>query len=140
MLLGGKQEIIGENGGARRSQPLLDPDTGKIAHRVFHHSEEIELPDGTKAVQISVDVRDRDEIPKIITRERKRHNLPPLSEEDMAAELAKLTIHTVQNPLVKVNVTANFSMLRHAMFKMAYEFAFLSHCFASSRWPLTLKR
>jgi hypothetical protein len=125
MLLGGNQEIIGEDGGVRRAQALLDEATGKIAHRVFHHSKDIQLPDGNKAKQISVDVRDRDEIPKIIARERKRHNLPPLSDEDMAAELAKLTVKTVVNPVVKLNISVNFSMLRHAMFKMAYEFAFI---------------
>lgn len=125
MLVGGAQEMIGVDGEVRRVQARIDPVTGMIDHRILHHSKDIELPDGKKAKQISVDARDKDEIPKIITRERKRHGLPPLTDEQMAAELAKLVVQTVPNPVIKVGLNVNFAMLRHAMFKMAYEFAYM---------------
>lgn len=123
MLLGRNQELVGET--VQRVRAVSDPVTGMIQHRLIHSSKEVELPDGTTALQISVDASDRDQIPLIIQRARKRKGLQPLSDEMMAAELAKLEVKTIENPVIKVSLNVDFSMLRHAMLKMAYEFAFI---------------
>jgi hypothetical protein len=83
------------------------------------------MPDGKKARQIALDGRDKDQIPKIIQRERKRHGLPPLSREEVAIEACNYETKTVENPLVQVTLKVIFAYLRHAMFKIAYELAFL---------------
>jgi len=74
---------------------------------------------------VTLDERDKDQIPKIIQRERKRHGLPPLSKEALAAEAKKFTVTVVENPLVQVTISVSFAYLRHAMIKIAYELAFL---------------
>jgi hypothetical protein len=82
-------------------------------------------PNGKKARQITVDARDKDQIPKIIRRERKRHGLPPLSDEEITALAGAYTITAVENPLVQISLSVSFAYLRHAMMKIAYELAFM---------------
>ena len=82
-------------------------------------------PDGKKIRKIIVDAKDRDKIPVIINRERKRHGLPPLSDDELAVEISKLAVNSLVNPTVLMNVRISYAYLRHAMFKIAYELAFL---------------
>jgi hypothetical protein len=58
-------------------------------------------------------------------RERKRHGLPPLDDQQLAAAAADYTVHTVENPAVLLSLDVSFAYLRHAMIKIAYELAFL---------------
>lgn len=101
--------------------------TQKLNVRALHHVSEVTMPDGSKARRIIVDERDRDQIPKIIQRERKRHGVPPLSEQELAAavEAATKNVETVTKPQLLISLSANFAYVRHAMAKIAYELAFL---------------
>jgi len=111
----------------RRVQTTMNKETGKLDIKALHHASDAELPDGTKVRQIIIDERDVDQIPKIIQRERKRHGVPPLSDEQLAAEVlkAKQNVTTIDNPAVLIEMNVSFAYLRHAMMKIAYELAFL---------------
>lgn len=118
----GDQKLIGPE--ANRIRTTLNKATGKLDHRQLYHAAEMMTPDGKKARQITLDERDKDQIPKVIQRERKRHGLPPLSAEELAIEASKFTVTTVDNPVVKVDISVSFAFLRHAMMKIAYELTF----------------
>jgi hypothetical protein len=111
----------------RRIQTKYDRVTGKLDHRVLHHAANVVLPDGRKVRQISIDARDKDQIPKIIQRERKRHGMPPMPTEELAIEVAKWTQNvTTTSPIpIRKDLNISFAFLRHAMMKIAYELAFL---------------
>jgi len=119
----GDGKLVGET--ADRIQTTFDKATGKLVHRQLHHASDVVLPNGQKGRQITIDLRDKDQIPKIIQRERKRHNLPPLSDEQLAIEAQNFTAKTIERPLVMVNLEASFAYLQHAMLKIVYELAFL---------------
>jgi hypothetical protein len=111
----------------RRVQTKYDPTTGKLDHRLLHHAANVVLPDGRKVRQISIDARDRGQIPKIIQRERKRHGMPPLPPDELAIEVAKATqnVSTMSPIPIRKDLNISFAFLRHAMMKIAYELAFL---------------
>ncbi len=111
----------------RRVRIKFDKATRKLDIKALYHSADVILPNGAKARQIIVDERDQDQIPKIIQRERKRHGLPALSKEQLAAEVQKCTesVTTTENPGVLIEPTFSFAYLRHAMMKIAYGLAFL---------------
>lgn len=119
----GDANLMGEAAG--RIQTTFDKATGKLVHRRLHHAEDIILPNGLKARQITVDLTDKDQIPKIIQRERKRHGLSPLSDEQLAIEAQNFTVKTIEQPLVQMTIQASFAYLQHAILKIAYELAFL---------------
>ena len=122
-ILLGDQKLVGPD--ANRIWTTLNKATGKLDIRQLYHVTDVVLPDGRKARQVTLDERDKGEIPKIIRRERKRHGLPPLSEDELSAESKKFTVTVVENPLVQVTISISFAYLRHAMMKIAYELAFL---------------
>ena len=124
-ILLGKHKIAADP--KRHVQVRFDEATGKMDIRALHHASDIVMPDGTKVRRITVDERDKTEIPKIIQRERKRHGLPPLSAEELAVETQKATenVIAVENPQVHMELSINFAYLRHALIKIAYELAFL---------------
>jgi HNH endonuclease len=122
MLLG-EVTVIGP--AANRVQTTLDKKTGKLDTRQLYHASTVVKPDGTKTRQITLDARDLKQIPKIIQRERKRHGLPPLSAEQLAAAAQDFTTTTVDTPLIQKSISVSFAFLRHAMIKIAYELAFL---------------
>lgn len=119
----GEQKLIGPE--ANRIRTSLNKKTGKLEHRQLFHATEVELPDGKKARQITIDKRDKGQIPTIIQRDRKRRGLPPLSTEELALRASEFTVNAVENPLVLVSISVSFAFLRHAMMKIAYELAFL---------------
>lgn len=124
-LLTGKHKLA-----ARPEQYVrvsYDETTRKLDVTAVYHASDVVLPDGTRTRRIEVDARDRDQIPKIIQRERKRHGLPLLSPEQLAAEVERATqnVVSVQNPQVLIETSASFAYVRHAMVKIAYELAFL---------------
>ena len=119
----GQAKLVGQT--ADRVQITFDKATSKLDTRQLYHATDIVMPDGTKGRQITLDERDKGEIPKIIQRERKRHGLEPLSEQDLAAAASTCKTGVIENPLVQISLSANFAYLRHAMIKIAYELAFL---------------
>jgi hypothetical protein len=124
-LLIGKHKLAADR--ERHVKLTFDEATGKLDMRALHHASNVIMPDGTKVRRIIVDARDKSEIPKIIQRERKRHGLPPLSEEQIVAEVEKAAQNsvTVENPQLLIELSANFAYVRHALVKIAYELAFL---------------
>jgi len=111
----------------RRVQTRYDPTSGKLDHRLLHHAANVVLPDGRKVRQISIDARDKDQIPKIIQRERKRHGMPPLPPDELAIEVAKATQNvSAMSPIpIRKDLSISFAFLRHAMMKIVYELAFI---------------
>ena len=122
MLLG-EARLVGR--AADRVQTTFNKATGKLEHRQLYHAAEVITPDGKKVRQITLDARDKDQIPTIIKRERKRHGLPPLSDEELAASAQAYVTTAVERPLVQLSLSFSFAYLRHAMIKIAYELAFL---------------
>jgi hypothetical protein len=122
-LLEGVVSLVGSNGG--RLRVTYDEATKTLdLHRLYQASD-IVTPDGQKAREIIIDARDKDQIPIIIQRERKRHGLPPLSSEELAIQASNCTANSMENPTGQMNIRVSFAYLRHAMFKIAYELAFL---------------
>jgi hypothetical protein len=119
----GEATVIGQ--AASRIRTTIDKATGKLDHRQLYHASEVITSDGQKVRQITIDARDKGQIPTIIQRERKRHGLPPLSSEELTVAASNYLAREVKNPLIKLTLSASFAYLRHAMFKIAYELAFL---------------
>ena len=111
----------------RRVHTTFNKTTGRLDIKALHHASNVIMPDGTKARQIVLDERDISQLPKSIQRERRRHGMPPLSEEQLAAEVRKAAegVTTIENLAVHKTLRVSFAYLRHAMIKIAYEMAFL---------------
>ena len=121
-ILEGEGTLVGSDGG--RIQTKFNKATGKLDHRLLYQAADVVTPDGKKLRQISLDARDKGQLPKIIQRERKRQGLPALSSEQLAVAASNYTTRAIENPLVRRNPVVSFAYLRHAMFKIAYELAF----------------
>jgi hypothetical protein len=121
-LLTGDVEIVGTGGG--RLQVTYDEASKQLDLRRLYQASNVVTPDGQKIRQITVDARDKDQIPVILKRERERHHLPPLSIEELAIEASKFTAERIEQPTVLKNIRASYAYLRHALFKIAYELAF----------------
>lgn len=119
----GEAELVGAV--SNRVRTTFNEETGKLETRQLYHAEDVFTPDGKKSRRITLDERDVGQIPKIIQRERKRHGLPPLNEEELAAASANYTVNAVEQPCLKLSPSISFAYLRHAMIKIAYELAFL---------------
>ena len=122
-MLDGEARLVSDPD--RRMRVKYNQTSNKLDVHSIHHKREVEQPDGTKAIQIIVDDRDRESIPKIIQRERKRHGVEPLTVKQMEDYLQTLEVQTIDNPILMVNTTINFAFLRHAMIKIVYELAFI---------------
>jgi hypothetical protein len=122
-MLEGESALVGHEGARVRTK--FDRITGKLDHRLLYQVAEIVTPDGKKARQIRLDARDKGQLPTIIQRERKRRGLSALSSEQLAMAARNYTISNIANPVLRVNPVVSFAFLRHAMFKIAYELAFL---------------
>lgn len=116
---------VGQLSDGKRVRTKINKQTGKLDVRQLYHAADVVLPDGQKARQISVDVRDKDRLPTIIQRERRRHGLAPLDGDQLALEVSKCTIQTIDKPCVLYSFQINSTYLRHAIVKIAYELAFL---------------
>lgn len=119
----GKVKLVGQV--ADQGLTTFNKTTGKLETRQLRHVVETVTPDGQKVLHITLDARDKDQIPKIIARERKRRGLHPLSDEQLAAEAKNVTTTTIDNRLIQLSPSFSFAFLRHAMTKIAYELAFL---------------
>jgi hypothetical protein len=119
----GVANLVGEPGA--RVKTTFNKATGQLETRQLYQASDVVMPDGKKTRQITLDARDKDQIPTIIQRERARHGLPPLTEEQLAAAANNYTTTVVDKPLLQVSLSVSFAYLRHAMMKIAYELAFL---------------
>lgn len=119
----GEAELVGQE--ANRVRNTFNKTTGKLELRQLYHSADVTTTDGKKVRQITLDAKDKAQIPKIIQRERARHGLPPLSAHELKAAASAYITTTIENPLVKLSLRVSFAYLRHAMIKIAYELAFL---------------
>lgn len=110
-----------------RIKSTFNKATGKLDLRALHHASDIVMPDGSRARRIVMDERDIGQLPKIIQKERERHGVPPLPEEQLAEEVRKAAenITIINNPGVLIKRSYSFAYLRHALIKIAYELAFL---------------
>ncbi|WP_265589650.1 HNH endonuclease [Gluconobacter cadivus] len=119
----GKAQLIGQT--ADQVHITFDKERGQLDTRQLKHVIESVMPDGKKGLQITLDKRDQDQIPKIINRERRRHGLPPLPEQEIASHIENLTINKVEKPIIKINHSIDFAFIRHSILKIAYELAFI---------------
>lgn len=119
----GDAVLVGQT--ANRIQTTFNKATGKLETRQLYHAEDVVTQDGKKMRRITIDARDKDQIPKIIQRERKRHGLRLFSDEELAVAAGDYTTHSIEQPLVQRSLSFSFAYLRHAMMKIAYELAFL---------------
>lgn len=122
-FLTGEARFVGEDGGRVRTE--FDASAGRLVQRRLYDAREIVAPDGKKIRQITIDAKDKDQIPTIIQRERRRHGLPPLADAELAIAASNYTASTIEPVLIQKDININFAFLRHAMFKIAYELAFL---------------
>lgn len=112
----------------RKVHTTFNEASGQLDIRTIPHETDVVLPDGTKARQVTIDERDKGQIPKIIQRIRKRHDLPPLTKDQMESEQKKYneeSLITDQRPQIVKTFTYSFAFLRHAIIKIAYELACL---------------
>ena len=111
----------------QRVQTTFNAKTGKLDSRLLPYVADVVTTDGSKARQIVVDERDVDQLPKIIQRERKRHGVPPLPPEQLAAEVKRFSenVMVINNPRILMERSYSFAYVRHAILKIAYELAFL---------------
>lgn len=122
-ILLGKVKLVGQT--ADQAHVTFNKETGQLDTRLLKHVVETVTPGQEKVLQITLDERDKDQLPKIIARERKRRGLTLLSEEEIARQAKKFTTATVNHPVIQINPSISFAFLRHAMTKIAYELAFL---------------
>ncbi len=122
-LLTGEAKLVSEDGG--RVRTAFDEATGSLIQTRLYSARDIVTPDGQKIRQITIDAKDKDQIPTIIQRERRRHGLPPLSDAELAIAASNYTASTVEPVLIQKDINVRFAFLRQAMFKIAYELAFL---------------
>jgi hypothetical protein len=119
----GKATVVGQK--ASRVSVTFNKSDGKLDTRQLYHAEDTVTAEGNRARLITVDARDRDQIPKMIQRERKRHGLRPLTDEELTDATAGFTETLVDRPIIKRDFSVSFAYLRHAIIKIAYELAFL---------------
>jgi hypothetical protein len=119
----GVSNLVGGEG--VRIKTTFNKTTGQLETRQLYHAADAVSPDGKKTRRISLDARDKDQIPKIIRRERKRHGLPALSPQELAAAAKDYTTTAIEHPVLNLTFGVSFAFLRHAMLKIAYELAFL---------------
>ncbi len=122
-LFTGKVKLANSTGD--RVQTTFDQVSGKLNHRLLYRANDFVTPEGKKVQQITLDIRDKDKIPTIIRRERKRRGLSPLRAEQLAAEANVFQINTIYTPVFQVTHEFATPFLRHALFKIAYELAFI---------------
>jgi hypothetical protein len=99
--------------------------TGRLDTRAIPRIVNVVMPDGTKGAKIVVDERDVDQIPKLIQRARRKAGFPPVSAEQTAVDIQMTTKIAIDNPKLLMRKSYDFSYVRHAMIKIAYELAFL---------------
>src|SRR5882757_1112709 len=117
-ILTGEAKLIGSTGSGR-VLTTLNKATGKFDQKLLHQAANVVMPDGSKIRQISIDASDKDKIPTIIQRERKRYGMRPLSSEELAVAARNYTTNTIENPVIQKGLSVNFAYLEHAMAKIA---------------------
>jgi len=104
-----------------------DSKTGQLAPQVLYKSIRKTLDNGTDVVQITIDARQVGEIEKIIQRVHRREDLPLLSDEEIQAQIGatKANMGRIDQPEVKFGLEVDIWNYHRAVFKIAYELAWL---------------
>jgi hypothetical protein len=84
-------EGVGELAGypGRRVHISYNEATNRLDAKALPVVTPLETPDGVQGCHIILDEKDLDKLPRIIQRERKKHGFPPLTEEQLATEVAR---------------------------------------------------
>jgi len=122
-ILDGEAKLIDDPD--RRLKVRYNPETEQLDIESLYHKREVQLPDGTTAVQITVDEKERANIPKMIQRVRKRNGMALLTDQQMAEFLENLEVQEIKQPTFVLRQTIKFTYLRQAMLKIVYELAFM---------------
>lgn len=107
---------------------LPDATTGQLTPHLNYKRTVLNASDnGNHTVQITIDAQQTDEIGKIIQRERKRSGKPPLSNDDLNAQIeaAKSNSNDIENPEIIFNPEIDIQNYMRAISKIAYELAWL---------------
>lgn len=108
-----------------RLEPGVD---GKLEPRILYKAVDVTLSDGRPARSITLDAStSKQEIRKIIDRERKRAGLTPISEAEFEPMMLIIMsgIRTHEQPEVIFRPTIDLINFRRGLLKIAYELAWL---------------
>ena len=105
-----------------------DAESGQLVPQLIYKKLISQASDnGDYSIQITIDSRQKDEIGKIIQRERKRNCMPPLSSDEIQTqvETAKKSTKYVDKPEVVFSLQVDTMNYFRAICKIAYELAWL---------------
>ena len=102
-----------------------DRETGRFNAKLRPHSRAITSPEGVIGEEISIDLSDIDQLPKIVQRRRKRAGLKPMSEPEIEALMneARMNICTIERPELIHYSKVDIENYKLAIAKIAYEMA-----------------
>ena len=111
----------------QRIQIVPDPKTGALHPRVMYNRTVVEGENGPEAVQVVIDASKANDLPKIVSRERKRLGLPDLDAQEMAkiVENLKANVQKIEQPSVRGSINIDIHDFKRAMLKIVYELAWL---------------
>jgi hypothetical protein len=121
----GKGTIIGGEPG-EEVIPSTDPLTGRLTLKLIRHRTEKLRPDGKREIEIKIDSRDADKIPRILQRERKRAGLPELSGSNLdraVSEILARGVSEIRHSLVRHQPVIRFTDPKRGILKIVYELA-----------------
>jgi hypothetical protein len=101
---------------------------GTVDVRLLYHERESVTPKGDLIREVSIDARDRGDLRKIISRQRKRANLPPLSAAELQQEIEETVrqgTRTLGRPTIHARSDIDINLFRLGLLKIAYELGFL---------------
>jgi hypothetical protein len=114
-----------DDGSGQRVRAYSGPDGRLIAHLIYQEREYLG-ENGANMRQISLDARDSDKLPKIISRQRKREGKPPLSDQEMDTTVAEVLAnrHTLDRPQIHGQMLVDIARYKLGVLKIAYELIF----------------
>lgn len=77
--------------------------------------------DGSESAIIKIDKKDKDKLPDMINKMRRRKGLPVISKEEIEAQMIE---GTIQTPTIKMRAEFDTVQYKRAVLKIAYELAF----------------
>ena len=118
--------VLADDQGQRiRLEPGVD---GKSEPRIVYKASDVTLPNGQAARSITLDAStSKQEVRKVIGRERKRAGLPPINEVEFELTMREITssIQTQKNPEVIYRLAIDTVNFKRGLLKIAYELAWL---------------
>lgn len=108
---------------SKRVQLRVDPSTGKVVPRLIYHSHATTHDDGREEVHLFADESEPERLTTALQRERKRRNLPPLSEEELKTFHEGVRTQTIDGPCVIYKFQVDVQDFKRAICKICYELA-----------------